>query len=232
MRARVLSGEELAFVCLEEVVAFADDGQYLPARTGESFPLVVWIDHGSVIDFVDVGDDFGFGPDQTVQGNKMPERTPVYEVSGFVRLATGDARRILTRGEIPLEGISADVCDQAMSVACRVRIPQQHQRFSYSSPGGGGYWRAVPLALKDRDLLFEASATPSSSLSPRKEQTYVNIIGAMLSLLRHKEGANMPSDAKVITRLIELHGQLDGVGKRKLETVFVEANRALIQQRS
>lgn len=82
---------------------------------------------------------------------------------------------------------------------------------------------AFPYAPSD----FEASSRPPvAELSPRAETTYLNIIGALLELVRTpRDGRD--SDAAVIRELIENYSDKPGISKTTLEAKFADARRRL-----
>lgn len=68
---------------------------------------------------------------------------------------------------------------------------------------------------------------PDKEMSPQKERSYLGVISAMRALLRHKDGAGFPSDAKIIDQLTGRYGTMYGVSKRNLEAVFGKAAREI-----
>jgi hypothetical protein len=63
-------------------------------------------------------------------------------------------------------------------------------------------------------------------ISKQEETTYLNIIGALLELLRTPRSGR-DSDAAVIRELMEDYGEKPGISKATLETKFAEARRRL-----
>ena len=82
-----------------------------------------------------------------------------------------------------------------------------------------------PLPLPETKAAASAPRAKGES-SARNENANLRIIAAMLALLRDKDGARFPSDAKVIDVLVEKYGEADGISKRNLETVFAAAKRS------
>lgn len=80
--------------------------------------------------------------------------------------------------------------------------------------------------LDERDSrrpMVEKMAVPGE----RTEATYLNIIGAMLELLRSPRPGREESDAAVIRELIENFSDKPGISKTTLEAKFADARRRL-----
>lgn len=67
----------------------------------------------------------------------------------------------------------------------------------------------------------------AAQVDPRSETTYLNIIGAMLELLRNPRPGREKSDAAVIRELIENYSDKPGISKTSLENKFAAARRRL-----
>ena len=80
--------------------------------------------------------------------------------------------------------------------------------------------------LGERDSL-RAMVDKMAVPGERAEATYLNIIGAMLDLLRSPRPGREESDAAVIRELIENYSDKPGISKTTLETKFAEARRRL-----
>lgn len=76
---------------------------------------------------------------------------------------------------------------------------------------------------------FDYTAAPATDAggkgSVRSENATLRIVAAMLALLRDKDGARFPSDAKVIEQLVGKYGAADGISKSNLEKVFPAAKQ-------
>lgn len=78
----------------------------------------------------------------------------------------------------------------------------------------------------ERDSL-RSTADKMAVPGERAEATYLNIIGAMLELLRNPRPGREESDAAVIRELIENYSDKPGISKTTLEAKFAEARRRL-----
>lgn len=221
LRARILSGKEICFVYAANSRAYAEKGEWLPAWDDETFPLVEWIDHGSVS-----RDDFASDP----HWGWPPHRRPHYHLSGWVGLDRGVVETVLTRGEDDLDLSPVYVFSSERKAVCCLRLradPKKEWVTAGDVYEDGGYWREVPIKLTIADLFIPATeSNENKTLSPRKEQSYLGIIAAMRALLREKDGGGFPSEAKLIDQLVLRFGTTNGVSKRNLETVFAAATRA------
>lgn len=72
----------------------------------------------------------------------------------------------------------------------------------------------------------DLSPLPAPDLGPRAETTYLNIIGALLELVRTPRSGR-DSEAAVIRELIENYGDKPGISKTTLEAKFAQARRVL-----
>lgn len=80
--------------------------------------------------------------------------------------------------------------------------------------------------LGERDSL-RAMVDKMAVPGDRAEATYLNIIGAMLELLRNPRPGREESDAAVIRELIDNYSDKPGISKTTLEAKFAEARRRL-----
>ena len=88
---------------------------------------------------------------------------------------------------------------------------------------------AILATIDNPDADFDGTATPAADAggraSARSENATLRIVAAMLALLRDKDGARFPSDAKVIEQLVGKYGAADGISKSNLEKVFPAAKQ-------
>lgn len=88
---------------------------------------------------------------------------------------------------------------------------------------------AILANIDNPDADFEGTAAPAADpggrASARSENATLRIVAAMLALLRDKDGARFPSDAKVIEQLVGKYGAADGISKSNLEKVFPAAKQ-------
>lgn len=88
---------------------------------------------------------------------------------------------------------------------------------------------AILATIDNPDADFDGTAAPAAEAggraSARSENATLRIVAAMLALLRDKDGARFPSDAKVIEQLVGKYGAADGISKSNLEKVFPAAKQ-------
>jgi hypothetical protein len=88
---------------------------------------------------------------------------------------------------------------------------------------------AILATIDNPDADFDGTAAPAADAggraSARSENATLRIVAAMLALLRDKDGARFPSDAKVIEQLVGKYGAADGISKSNLEKVFPAAKQ-------
>ena len=88
---------------------------------------------------------------------------------------------------------------------------------------------AILATIDNPDADFDGTAVPAADAggraSARSENATLRIVAAMLALLRDKDGARFPSDAKVIEQLVGKYGAADGISKSNLEKVFPAAKQ-------
>ena len=88
---------------------------------------------------------------------------------------------------------------------------------------------AILATIDNPDADFDGTATPAADAggraSARSENATLRIVAAMLALLRDKDGARFPSDAKVIEQLVGKYGAADGISESNLEKVFPAAKQ-------
>ena len=88
---------------------------------------------------------------------------------------------------------------------------------------------AILATIDNPEADFDGTAAPAADAggraSARSENATLRIVAAMLALLRDKDGARFPSDAKVIEQLVGKYGAADGISKSNLEKVFPAAKQ-------
>lgn len=88
---------------------------------------------------------------------------------------------------------------------------------------------AILATIDNPDADFDGTTAPAADAggraSARSENATLRIVAAMLALLRDKDGARFPSDAKVIEQLVGKYGAADGISKSNLEKVFPAAKQ-------
>ena len=82
------------------------------------------------------------------------------------------------------------------------------------------------------EALSGTEVEQAKTLAPRAETTYLNIIGAMLSLMLGRTPSGRPqsvfdNQSAIVSALLADHEGKQGISKRTLEDKFAEANRSL-----
>lgn len=221
LRARLMSGNEYCFIYAADFMSWAADNSWLPAHDAERFPMVRWIDHGSEFCAVTGFDSTRRFP---------PNRTPRYQVTGWVAIPPHMAAEVLTLGYSALDFAHVAVFDCNSILVSELQLHVQGRTEWVTTDSSeyieGGWERGIPATVKPADLFMPTGAgIESNMLSSRKEQSYLSIIAAMRALLRDEDGGGFPSEAKIIDQLVTLFPNIDGVSKRKLESVFAGATR-------
>lgn len=92
--------------------------------------------------------------------------------------------------------------------------------------------RAEHEALLKTHAACAADAERATTLGPRSESTYLNIVGGLLALLLGKSPGGMPyssfrTQEAVISALVAHHGNAMGITERTLQAKFAQARRSL-----
>ena len=88
-------------------------------------------------------------------------------------------------------------------------------------------------AIRELEEAFsDKEGEQAKALAPRAETTYLNIIGAMLSLMLGRTPSGRPrsvfdNQSAIVSALLADHEGKQGISKRTLEDKFAEANRSL-----
>lgn len=92
--------------------------------------------------------------------------------------------------------------------------------------------RAEHEALRKEHAACSADAERANTPGPRSESTYLNIVGALLTLLLGKAPSGMPyssflTQEAIITAMVAHHGNAMGINERTLQAKFALARRSL-----
>ena len=92
--------------------------------------------------------------------------------------------------------------------------------------------RAEHEALLKTHAACAADAERATTLGPRSESTYLNIVGGLLTLLLGKSPSGMPyssflTQEAIISAMVAHHGNAMGITERTLQAKFALARRNL-----